>query len=236
MSAISQARRLSAAAGCAVVVSLGGLAAAVPASAAAAPQVHSQTPAATTYSALRTVQVPASSISPALRTRLAASGVAPATTYTGYLLANDTYPADLCLDANDAGSTAGKNGDKVQLWTCDYTPNQIWIPLGLEENPAGGPSTIMVNDEYGSMCLNADDSSGLANGKHVQLWECDVYTDNEYWNFGDMLDGSSAYLGLYSSPYVLDATEDGFGNGDQVQIWTPLGGANQYWIPYDASN
>ena len=45
-----------------------------------------------------------------------------------------------CLDANDVGSTAGTNGDKVQLWTCNHTNNQYWY-LGSED--ADGSYTLV---------------------------------------------------------------------------------------------
>jgi hypothetical protein len=32
-----------------------------------------------------------------------------------------------CVDANDAGSTAGTNGDKVQIWAYLGGSNQFWL-------------------------------------------------------------------------------------------------------------
>jgi hypothetical protein len=141
-----------------------------------------------------------------------------------------------CLDANDVGSTAGTNGDKVQLWTCSHANNQYWY-LGSED--ADGSYTV-VNDEYTSKCLNANDTGGLADGRHVQLWSCSVDTLNEYWDAATWesctgypgADACPLFLDVNAYEFLLDATAQDIGNGDQIQIWTSDGGDNQLWYPY----
>jgi len=141
-----------------------------------------------------------------------------------------------CLDANDTGSTAGTNGDKVQLWTCNHTDNQFWY-LGSETPDGAYP---LVNDEYPSKCLNTDDTGGVADGSHVQLWNCSVDTFNEYWDLASW-EKCSGYPGTEPCPifldvnnyeFMLDATSQDIGNGDQIQVWTSEGGNNQLWTPY----
>ena len=100
----------------------------------------------------------------------------------------------------------------------------------------------MVNLDYQSMCLNADDTGGLANGHPVQLWNCDVNTSNEAWDWPYWEDQviynnqSSAQFYVNGTDYVLDAVEQGLGNGDQIQIWQWLSGSNQLWHLYYSAN
>jgi hypothetical protein len=173
---------------------------------------------------LRRVQVSASSLSPQLRSRLTRSGAHPDSGYIAWEIVN---AADgKCLDANNAGPSAGANGDKVQLWTCNNTSNQLWEAVDWED--FGSAYTIMVNVQYQSKCLNADNAGGLANGHRVQLWDC-VGTTNDVWDFGDLVDQTLNYLYLNSTGFVLDADAAHLGNGDKVQIWRSGGGANQLW-------
>jgi hypothetical protein len=218
-------RALAAAAACAAAASIAGFATAGPASAAV-----QSTPAGAARLILRKVPLRAG-LSPALKALLARAGASPAsTTWYGYELLNleKSTINPLCLDAQSSGSLAGKDGDKVQLWTCNETNNQVWIPVNWEYN--GDNWSVMVNDQYQSMCLNAVDAGGLANGRHVQLWNCDVGGFNQIWNFGAFENGNTK--GLYldnSSPFVLDAQSQHIGDGDQVQIWQPDGLLNQQW-------
>jgi hypothetical protein len=135
-----------------------------------------------------------------------------------------------CLDANDAGSTAGKNGDKVQLWKCSGHANQFWSP-GAKD---GAGYETLFNDEYQSECLNADDAPSLRDGSRVQLWGCGGEANN-MWDVTEWADCASG--GYYCSlclqadgcVYNLDAPSQAIGDGDQIQIWTLNGGANQLW-------
>jgi hypothetical protein len=135
-----------------------------------------------------------------------------------------------CLDANDKGSTAGQNGDKVQLFSCNGGTNQLWYTTSI--NSAG--NATLHNGMYPSECLNANDSPSLGDGSVVQLWTCGTEANN-MWNVGTWstcLD-SYAYCPLYlesdNYEYVLDAKSPGIGDGDQVQIFTYNGDDNQFW-------
>jgi Ricin-type beta-trefoil lectin domain len=136
-----------------------------------------------------------------------------------------------------AGSTAGRNGDKVQLWTCTGNNNQSWIPIDWETPlPPGvmhSAATRMVNAKYQSECLNADDSHGLANGSKVQLWSCIVRSLNGQWLFpywyGKGSGSRSNFRLAIIADFVLDAKSQSLGNGDKIQIWHPGGGTYQDW-------
>lgn len=141
---------------------------------------------------------------------------------------------NLCLDANDLGPTAGQNGDKVQLWTCYGGANQKWIP-----QYKSGQLAWLVNARYPGMCLNADNTGGLANEHRVQLWNC-YNSANELWNVGTLLANpisSPLFLGSGGSQSLaLDADKFHLGDGDKVQVWAYYGGSSQLWYPNPAAN
>jgi hypothetical protein len=148
-----------------------------------------------------------------------------------------------CLDANDQGSSAGKNGDKVQLWACQDppTPNQEWFLNGTD--PSNTNFTELANDEYQNDCLNANDTGGLVNGSRVQLWSCGAASANEFWDTGfndpngwqycleDTVGNDCRLYLLQDYPdFVLNANSSGIGNGDYVQVWSPQAtGPNTEW-------
>jgi hypothetical protein len=149
----------------------------------------------------------------------------PASAATGRYELRDTAD-NLCLDANDIGPTAGRNGDAVQLWTCDGNANQSWSPVAR-----GSGLVWLVNAMYPTKCLNADNIGGLAAGHRVQLWDC-YGSPNELWNLANTLGGAPSQpliLGADSPTFVLDADKYHLGNGDKVQIWNSYGAANQLW-------
>lgn len=127
------------------------------------------------------------------------------------------------------GPTAGHDGDKVQLWDCfndaAQHANQFWIPV---EEPGGFEA--LYNALYQNKVLDADDAGGLSNGKHVQLWDYfSSNNTNQLWAFDAWYNGETSYLILSDRDFVLDATAQHIGDGDQVQIYQPLDGANQFW-------
>jgi hypothetical protein len=136
-----------------------------------------------------------------------------------------------CLDANDSGSTAGQDGDKVQLWTCNNTGNQFWY-FGTQNSAGNG---YITNDYYSSKCLNANDDGGLADGRHVQLWGC-ADTSNMLWDLAGwqhcltISDACPIFLSSDNDKWTLDAVSQHIGDGDQVQIWTYDNGDNQFWV------
>lgn len=224
------AHQMAAFASAAAVAAALSLAAAAPAGAspshawsrAAAAGGARSMPAAAPLSGLRIVKVQGPPLSP----RQALNSGATITL-------ENYYNSALCLDANDSGSTAGQNGDKVQLWTCSGKANQSWT-LYKQGSAALGDFTL-YNDKYPSKCLNADDSGGLANGRKVQLWTCGT-TSNFYWYVGSWsicLESDATcvlYLNADNYQFVLDARSQSIGNGDQVQIWNPTNQENQFWI------
>lgn len=159
-------------------------------------------------------------------TKSAPTAPSPTSTPTAarYMIRNT---ADgLCLDANDLGPTAGRNGDMVQLWTCYGGANQSWIPI-----PHSSGAVWLANAMYPTKCLNADNVGGLAPGRRVQLWDC-YDSPNERWNVAGLLSNGPnqpLFLGADSQTFALDADKYHLGNGDKVQIWSFYGGNNQRW-------
>lgn len=187
---------------------------------------------------LTTIRIKVSTLSPSLRARLGKTATSPDDSVNAFEVSN--LAAGLCLDANNAGSTAGQNGDKVQLWQCNNTDNQYWLPLTWGTYK-GITWQELVNVEYESMCLNANDAwppaGGLGNGSPVQLWNCDVGTSNEAWGFDLWLTepaGGTIQLLGGGEDLFLDATDPGLGNGDQVQIWQLTARNNQWWDKYSS--
>lgn len=216
---ISKAHRATTAAALTAALCVGGPAVAS-ASASSTPTHNTAAAKAASVGGLTVhrVAVAASAVPAQVKASLAAAAVPASSTVYEYEFANGANTG-LCLDANDAGSTAGANGDKVQLWSCKGTANQFWYGVDISSN-----YTTLVNAEYQSKCLNAADNGGLADGRHVQLYDCSVGTSNEFWyEPGD-------YIWLQDSDFVLDATSQAIGSGDQIQIYTYNGGAQQEWF------
>lgn len=181
---------------------------------------------------LRLIRVPLSAVPARTRAALPAhsAAVTPNAVYVAELV-SDQYGK--CVDANNAGSTAGQNGDKVQLWGCfnDIAnhPNQWWLPA---QTTSG--YTELVNWQFG-LCLDADNSHGFVNGAKVQLWGCfndSTNHPNQWWNYGPA-GGVSTLPSLWGGgAKVLDVNDAGSTagqNGDKIQVWQFLGGANQFW-------
>jgi hypothetical protein len=151
----------------------------------------------------------------------------------GYVFRNMKNPS-LCLTADDTGPDAGQNRDRVDIETCDYAPNQVWIPQQWEATR--GRFTQLVSFRYQSKCLNAQYIGGLANGHKTMLWNC-YKSPNEYWDFGDwyqsVKDRGRAYpIFVQSAPFCLDADKFDFGTGGDdapVNIWDQYPTANQFW-------
>lgn len=174
---------------------------------------------------LRPFRVSLASLSPTLRADFTRHGRAPATV-TAYEIVSLLPPSgSFCLDANDVGSTAGMNGDKVQVWSCTGGANQLWIPLQWEQG--GGALTELVNDQYQTKCLNANSYPyGLQNGSNTQLYSCGPqYAGQDLWNFGNwesyVQSGFWAYLFLNTTNFVLAATTP-VADGNVVEIGIPL--------------
>jgi hypothetical protein len=167
---------------------------------------------------LAATTIPAASLQPELADLLAGR-IAAGRDVTGYEL-RSAYPASppLCLTAVTTGPTAGQDYGGVEASPC--TPSarsQIWIPVQYEAS--GSSYTWLANDQYQSMCLNADNrGGGVHQGSRVQLWNCypphpyDFTHFNESWDFGTWLramqSGAISYpLFLGAGNYSLDADD-----------------------------
>jgi hypothetical protein len=181
--------------------------------------------------AVESVRIPVRSLSPALAAQFRQGRTLHSLTVTGFEFRNRGV-AGLCLTAVNTGAKAGKNHDPVLVDTCARTPNQIWIPLQWEVN--GFWFTHLVNDQYQSMCLNADNrGGGMRVGGIVQLWDC-YPAGNEAWDFGDWhtavsAGGRSYPLFARSGRLTLDADKYDLRDGTPVRVWTQYAAANQFW-------
>ena len=190
----------------------------------------------------QTVTVPVSSLG-----RQVAQLFGKQATATGYTLRN-VYPttvpgttASYCLAAVTTGPKAGIDGDPVDATTCEPGAlSQVWIPAQLEAS--GATHTWLVNAEYPSMCLNANDSGGGVHQKStVQLWECywrhgaSPATFVESWDFGTWLQamksGAKSYpLFLGSGNFSVDADDRSLQNGLDT---TTVSMINHYTVPWE---
>lgn len=203
-----------------------------PSSGLAAPAGQSRPGTLTTH--YRTV--PLSSIPTAARAAVASTRRGPAarpnSSITIVELINVQY--GMCVDANNYGPGAGLDGDSVQLYGCFYDPdnhaNQWWIPVDTTQG-----YTELVSLQYGSKCLDADNSRGFIDGAKLQLWDCfddSVNHANQWWNYGPPNAVGPLQLLWGGGTKVLDANNYGptaGQNGDKIQLWRYLATDNQRW-------
>jgi hypothetical protein len=90
------------------------------------------------------------------------------------------YVSGLCLDAaNDSTHNPTKNGDKVQLWTCNGSLQQQWHAV---------VGNSVIENAYG-LVLDAENDAGgnpNQNGDAVQLWQnlgSGSSHNNQHWSF-----------------------------------------------------
>ena len=207
-----------------------------PASASAVPSKHGVRPTVTAVSngsathgiPLHSATVPTRSLPAATQRAVkAAHPTATPNSITVYELVN--YQDDKCLDAATQGIYG--SGDKVQVWACfndpSGHPNQWWWPA----QSANG-YTELVNYQSG-LCLDADNSRGFLDGAKVQEWTC--FNDpsghpNQWWYFGPHGQTTTLPNLWGGGSKVLDAASPWINyDGDYVQLWSYLGGSNQFW-------
>jgi hypothetical protein len=180
--------------------------------------------------ALDAVPIPVTSLSRALAAAFGTGPAARGATVTGFVFRN-RQDTSLCLTAVNTGPTAGQNRDPVLVSGCRRTANQIWIPEQWETK--GFRFTHLVNDQYQTMCLNANNLGGMQSGHIVELWDC-YPAGNEAWDFGDWhqavsASGKSYPLFARSGRLCLDADKYDLRVGTPVRIWTQYAAANQFW-------
>jgi hypothetical protein len=180
--------------------------------------------------ALDSVSIPVESLSSSLKGAFRQGKTAHDATITGFVFRN-SMNTSLCLTAVNSGPKAGENRDLVVVSSCRRAANEIWIPEQWETK--GLRFTHLVNDQYQTMCLNANNLGGLSNGHIVQLWNC-YPAGNEMWDFGDWdkvvtAGGRSYPLFGRSGRMCLDADKYDLRVGTPVRIWTQYPAANQFW-------
>jgi hypothetical protein len=190
---------------------------------------------------LAATTIPATSLRPKLAQWLGRR-IATGGSVTGYEL-RSAYPVSppLCLTAVTDSLTAGQDGSGVQASPCSTSArSQIWIPVQYEA--IGSSYTWLVNDQYQSMCLNADNRrGGVHQESRVQLWSCylprrdDFTRFNESWDFGTWLhamqSGAISYpLFLGAGNYSLDADDRSLQGGLPA---APLSIINHYTVSWE---
>lgn len=121
-------------------------------------------------------------------------------------------PSGRCLDVT-AGSTTP--GARVQLYDCLGDPQQAWV---------WNAGQLQVYTGTVTLCLDAADNNGGANGSPVQVWTC-TGKANQKW-----IPEADGTLRSAATGRCLDAVGGGTGNGTQLQIWDCLGDPQQQWV------
>jgi hypothetical protein len=157
---------------------------------------------------------------------------APSSVYWGdFTITNEAFgpgSARRCLDTDI--TQGGVNGNKVQIWDCNDTPQQDWR---IYETAPGSFVFYIINVKY-NKCLDQDLNTLPRNGTRVQLWDCN-YQQQQLWYLPWWVSGSETlgfheYYANAARGSVLDAdSSHGLGNGSVVQLWQNLGGQNQFW-------
>jgi Ricin-type beta-trefoil lectin domain/Putative Ig domain len=122
--------------------------------------------------------------------------------------------AGKCMD--DTGNST-KNGNKIQIWSCNGGAAQKWTFYPDTDPGDAGQLTI-----HGK-CLDII-NHGTANGSKVQLWTCTGGTNQQWY-----IVGGEGELYNPISGKCLDDTGRSTTNGTQIQIYTCNDGTNQAW-------
>jgi hypothetical protein len=130
---------------------------------------------------------------------------------------------DRCLDADT--HTAGGNGTKVQLWTCNNFAQQRWVAT---RNAQG---YLQIKSQLNGRCLDADTHTLDRASTIVQLWECNGQFQQQ-WADDEQGDEQRYIIASRIRPTkVLDAdvhTEDQ--DGTIIQLWEFNGQVQQqFW-------
>ncbi len=85
-------------------------------------------------------------------------------------------------------------------------------------------ATGAVTSGIAGKCMDVSGSNS-ANGTHVQLWDCNGTSAQNWTQYSDNT--------LHALGKCLDATGNGTANGTKLEIWDCNGGANQVWQVYN---
>jgi len=132
-------------------------------------------------------------------------------------------PNNSCLDADS--DTIGRNGGKMQTWTCNGTGFQKWA---FDSTDVTGLYEIRPWANL-NRCLDADNRFGGGNDTIVQVWDCHgAGQRNQFW----WLVNNDDALFLVSN---LDGrcilAGDTWARGDTVVLWDCLGQPQSKWLP-----
>ncbi len=117
-----------------------------------------------------------------------------------------------CLDAH--GATARQDGGRVQVWSCNGNPQQLWTAF------ANGT----IRNEAGGLCLDVHGPDIANDGGRVQVWGCNN-SAQQRWKIN-----SSQKSIKVSSGLCLDAfAAEQFGDGGRVIVHGCHGKPNQRW-------
>ena len=107
---------------------------------------------------------------------------------------------------------------------------------------SGSTYTWLVNGEYPSMCLNADNTGGdVRQGSRVQLWDCyppqgaNPARFNEFWDFDTWLhamkSGATSYpLFLGAGNFSVDADDRSLKGGSDTASASMI---DHYSVPWE---
>lgn len=86
----------------------------------------------------------------------------------------------LCLDVSGGGTS---DGTPVQLWECNGTGAQVWIP---EEIGNSSSNPYLVNPQSGKCLDDPDGQTTKPGGPPIQLqiWDCYANDLNQQWALG----------------------------------------------------
>jgi len=117
-----------------------------------------------------------------------------------------------CLDAH--GPTAHQNGGRVQVWSCNGNPQQLWtaLPNGALRNEAAG------------LCLEVNGLEIARDGALARLWLCNT-SPQQRWTIRP----SDSTIKI-SSGLCLDAVKrEQFDDGGRVVVYRCHGESQQKW-------
>lgn len=117
-----------------------------------------------------------------------------------------------CLDADVI--TMGANGTKVQMWTCNFEPQQRWYLHDL------GNYNLLIQNEASGRILDGDSNGMCCDGTKVQLWDHIPGNLNQTWHHWTEYGWDSMFQNNMYPYRELDADMNGMCcDGTKVQLW-----------------